>query len=777
MPTAEPNTENNSDVHITSSSQSLLGNTLPFWSYYLAGMLGAGSTIGECNRPPRLDKVEEFQAQTGPNATLSSDDKPWSPFSSRDDFELTEWILESGINQGDIDALLTMMTKRGGQVPSFRNHRELIAMWKKAVHLHTTFESTTFTVPLKGEDYKFTVYHRDLWAWTLDILQDPLLAPYLNWDAQRLFKVDGSTLQRFYTEPHTGNIFWEIQTALPTGGKPICYIIYADKTWLSSFGMVQGYPIIVRLGNLPSHIRNGQGVGGGHIIGWLPIIKEEAKHKDKPYYADFKRAVWHKAFEFILSPIKGKSKLGAWVQVAGGMETMPCHLYLFPTIMILSADYEEHSAKAQKLYEEAVKIRGATDRNAYLKAFSLRFIKNTFWDITHCDVHQALSFDQLHAFNNGLFADHLLEEIKNRILKLGPSFSQEADELCTKWLLIVIWKEYEKAVHDEDEAMQRAAINACKTPKETKIKDWNFPKAHSHQHLFDDIEAKGITLNYNTKPNESMHGSFKESYQRRTNFKNVDEQILRVDDWYNAMAYLQHQINHHDKIKKEFPDDQVAKGETGAEDEDEDELVLVSGSANSNADYTAAASLHGRCGKGGELPLDNGIPAEFAGFECQDQISSYGMVKVNYSSVVDWCFMTDILQCSPNFHNCPRYDFVLLKTDQGPMFAQLVLVFECVVHGTTYPLMLVRPFGEAVGPITQKDHDLGFYRVRNKIESDPLIISIYSVIRGTLLIEDVNNQGGRPVKDYFVVDMIDADMFLRMQKLSYVGKATDVHRR
>ncbi|KAK0216356.1 hypothetical protein IW262DRAFT_1277145 [Armillaria fumosa] len=98
------------------------------------------------------------------------------------------------------------------------------------------------------------------------------------------------------------------------------------------------------------------------------------------------------------------------------------------------------------------------------------------------------------------------------------------------------------------------------------------------------------------------------------------------------------------------------------------------------------------------------------------------------TSVVDWCFTTDILQCSPNFHNHPRYDFVLLKTNQGPMFAQLVLVFECVVHGTTYPLMLVRPFSEAVGPITQKDRDLGFYRVRTEMKSNPLIVSIYSVI-------------------------------------------------
>ncbi|KAK0467480.1 hypothetical protein IW261DRAFT_1680440 [Armillaria novae-zelandiae] len=559
--------------------------------------------------------------------------------------------------------------------------------------------------------------------------------------------------------------------------------------------MVQGYPVIVSLGNLPSHICNGQGVGGGRIIGWLPIIKEEAKHKDKSHYADFKRAVWHKAFESILSPIKGKSKFGAWIQVAGGMEMMPCHLYLFPTIMILSANYEEQcmmaltwgskakflcnvclvpleelyhanktyplqsSAEVQRIYEEAAKIRGATKHNAYLKTFGLRFIKLIFI------VHAIFMAAKDHVGSILLRALRVYMELDvYTSLTLCTS-----DSLRDGWVRIPILasliEEYEKAVRNEDEAMQRATINARRTLKETKTKNWNFPKAHLHQHLFDDIEAKGITLNYNTKPNESMHSSFKESYQCHTNFKNIDEQI-----------------------KKEFGDDQVAEGDTRAEDKDKDKQVLASRSANSDEDYTAATSLHGRCGKGGgklkmkhfeshpeELPLDNGIPAEFASFECQDQISSYGMLKDNYSSIVDWCFMTDILRCSPNFHSRPRYNFILLKTDQGPMFAQLVLVFECVVHGTTYPLMLVRPFGEAVGPMSQKDRDLGFYRVRTKIESNPFIISIYSVIRGALLIKDVTNQGGQPVKDYFVVDMIDADMFLRMQKLSYVGKATDAH--
>lgn len=49
---------------------------------------------------------------------------------------------------------------------------------------------------------------------------------------------------------------------------------------------------------------------------------------------------------------------------------------------------------------------------------------------------------------------------------------------------------------------------------------------HLSAHLFDDIEAKGVTRNYNTKPNEKMHGPLKDAYQDRTNFKNFAEQVM-----------------------------------------------------------------------------------------------------------------------------------------------------------------------------------------------------------------------------------------------------------
>ena len=45
-----------------------------------------------------------------------------------------------------------------------------------------------------------------------------------------------------------------------------------DKTRLSTFGTAKAYPVIARFGNLPDFIRNGRDIGGGRIVGWLPIV-------------------------------------------------------------------------------------------------------------------------------------------------------------------------------------------------------------------------------------------------------------------------------------------------------------------------------------------------------------------------------------------------------------------------------------------------------------------------------------------------------------------------
>jgi hypothetical protein len=55
---------------------------------------------------------------------------------------------------------------------------------------------------------------------------------------------------------------------------------------------------------------------------------------------------------------------------------------------------------------------------------------------------------------------------------------------------------------------------------------------HALVHSFDDINAKGASRNYNTKPNEKLHGPLKKIYLRQTNFRDVAPQV----------SFLSHEI-------------------------------------------------------------------------------------------------------------------------------------------------------------------------------------------------------------------------------------------
>ena len=66
----------------------------------------------------------------------------------------------------------------------------------------------------------------------------------------------------------------QLKDRIPAGGVPICIILYANKTQLSSFGTAKGYPVLARCANLPIKLRNGTGLAGGRLVGWLPIVRD-----------------------------------------------------------------------------------------------------------------------------------------------------------------------------------------------------------------------------------------------------------------------------------------------------------------------------------------------------------------------------------------------------------------------------------------------------------------------------------------------------------------------
>jgi hypothetical protein len=60
--------------------------------------------------------------------------------------------------------------------------------------------------------------------------------------------------------------------------------------------------------------------------------------------------------------------------------------------------------------------------------------------------------------------------------------------------------------------------------KDTGQKSWDFPKFGMLAHVFPGIQAKGVTSNYNTKPNEHVHKWTRHAYMHG-NKKNVDKQV------------------------------------------------------------------------------------------------------------------------------------------------------------------------------------------------------------------------------------------------------------
>ncbi|KAI5994281.1 hypothetical protein F5J12DRAFT_785841 [Pisolithus orientalis] len=289
---------------------------------------------------------------------MAPDCEPWCPFASEGDYIFATVAIEAGLSS----------TQSGGTTNT------------------TTYQFLKFeiAVPYKGSDMTFPIHICPLWDWALNLLQNPFLEPHFVWDAEQVFKLDSEMYECFYTEPWMGNHWWDIQSWLPMHAEnsvPFAFILYADKTQLSSHGTVKGYPMVVICANLPVHICNGEQYSGGCVVGWLPIVPELLTMKNFPF-----EEFWD-----------------------------------------LSKTYEMHTTKQHQealvLYEQK---KSASEKK--LKSLGLHPIKNIFWLVEHSEPEQAASFEPLHSLHGGLGGKHMHEELKIVVNELGHDFETCLEE-------------------------------------------------------------------------------------------------------------------------------------------------------------------------------------------------------------------------------------------------------------------------------------------------------------------------------------------------------------
>ena len=133
---------------------------------------------------------------------------------------------------------------------------------------------------------------------------------------------------------------------------------------------------------------------------------------------------------------------------------------------------------------------------------------------------------------------------------------------------------------------------------------------------------------------------------------------------------------------------------------------------------------------------------------------------MGYESIINWEIKTDNLRCNPEFHGNPRYDFVIVDLPRGCAFAWLACIFVCRIGRRDYRLALIQALDKSTRrPTKAVNKELSILRWNIWPRSRCEVVPLDSIVCGAVLLEDTKHKG-----DYFVIDTLDGDMFLRLKR-------------
>ncbi|KAH9983647.1 hypothetical protein BJV74DRAFT_797311 [Russula compacta] len=380
--------------------------------------------------------------------------------------------------------------------------------------------------------------------WATDLIWEPQFASQFHWDAEKIFQCSGQSFTHIFHEPWTSDAFWDAQ--IPDGGHVLALILYADKTKLSSFGKAKGYPVVAHCANLPTEIWNGDGFG----------------ESGKPEFINFKHVVWHTSFEKVIQLITMHSKSGCWLECGDGIQQ-----HLFPVVLMLSANYEEQTtADTQTVIKDACKLQSTTKHEKLLSHLS---------------------------FMMSIMSSGISEQFKILIAGYGCSQEEQVDKqfndvpcwsgLNHFWGVMKVSFTDSSKYEDISKLIVFIAHNIIPSCNQ-ESEGWLLLQC-----FFDNIKQKGATHNYNTKPNEKLHGPLKKTYKMHTNFKDIGPQILKLEHLKFIFSSIYSQLNNVECIENK--------------DEDVDKVPEVLSSSHPLPDVAQVPQLQGHVLIDGHIDL------------------------------------------------------------------------------------------------------------------------------------------------------------------------------
>ncbi|OJT12638.1 hypothetical protein TRAPUB_10879 [Trametes pubescens] len=735
-------------------------------------------------RPPTIDHFDDYKPDRPDDPVdLSRLNKtPWEPFKSRIDFEFAEFALGASLNQGQISTLLELVGRIKEEPTAFslQSHSDLKNAWEAASHV-----SPGTKLPEGGDALVYSLYADKTRLSSFGSEKGyPIMARIMNLPPELRNSGEYGGMQVVGFLPIVEDEEQE--------GKP-GFTTHKRVVWHEAFER---------------------------------LLKDVARYAKTGYRVKCGDGVLRTLFPIILILVADYEEQTMMALTRGSGGLCPCPICLVPQDQqsILSIQ-PTHPLRDQTVAEQIVAQKGhitAAALNEQLKPLGLRPVQNVFWKVPGCDVYRALSWDRLHAYHGGLFSDHLFAQFQEIVKLLGRNATEDVNaqyDAIPRWpnlnhFTAVVAVNFTDGTKYEDmskvivpasymvmkkygstrgmmllKCIRRYMVLDMLAGLEVQVKEtlqmyateltrfsqaimayqeafedknWSFPKAHTHQHLIDDIVAKGVSKNLNAKLFEHMHGLLKEIYQDRTNFKDVDHQVSQIEHQTCVTKVIRARVNALDRV-------QAGTGSPKPASVDKfqfNHVHLGSKKGPLTLAQVEQQFAHTPDFARFRLRLEEYLNKTHPGapnrawqrLKAEMEVIEARYIKVDYESVVTWRALTDHLRCSPMFQGAPRYDHIIYQIDDNTIgFAQLKFVFVCTFQGTQYPVALVKPYN-IIRNRRNMDRDLGLCRVHPCPTTE--FVPVECILRGALIVKDVEENS----PNFLVIDTVDGDMFLRLRK-------------
>ncbi|KAH7904947.1 hypothetical protein BJ138DRAFT_1234046 [Hygrophoropsis aurantiaca] len=383
-----------------------------------------------------------------PRTSRASDD--WTPYQSRTEFELAEFLFtRNQMPAGQINTLMdlikVLLLQKGDNdlEPPFTDHKDL----------YETIDSTplgdvawnTFSVSYQGEkppedvppwmNASYEVCYRDPREILRNMLANPDFdgdidyAPYRDFDANE---------NREYQNLMSGDWAWKQADIIARdpathGSTFVPVILGSDKTTVSvATGQTDYYPLYISIGNVHNNVRRAHR-NAVAVIGFLAMPKTDKEHSASEAFRRFRRQIFHTSLSKILETLRDSMTVPEVARCADGhyrriIYGLGPYIADYEEQVLLACVVKDWCGRCYAYPDRLDDLEGGTKRSrehvdALVNEFDLKILWNQFGvvgdlvpftnDFPRADIHELLAPDILHQLIKGTFKDHLVTWVQD----------------------------------------------------------------------------------------------------------------------------------------------------------------------------------------------------------------------------------------------------------------------------------------------------------------------------------------------------------------------------